>query len=96
MNTSDIEAQLLKLRSDIAELAKTVAAVGVDTAGAYRAKANNAASDAIEASHNVLDSVRTDFDLLEKDAVARIRARPLQALSLALGVGFLLAFVSRR
>jgi ElaB/YqjD/DUF883 family membrane-anchored ribosome-binding protein len=96
MQASDIEIQMQKLRSDIAALAKTVAAVGADAAGAYRAKAGNVASDAIEASQGVLDSVRTDFEILEKDVVARIRTRPLQALAIAAGVGFILALASRR
>jgi ElaB/YqjD/DUF883 family membrane-anchored ribosome-binding protein len=96
MATSDIEAQLQKLKADIADLAKTVAAVSADTAGAYRAKAGNVAGEAIAASHNAIDSVRTEFGVLEKDVVDRIRTRPLQALGLAIGVGFLLAFISRR
>ncbi|MDR3436196.1 DUF883 C-terminal domain-containing protein [Telmatospirillum sp.] len=96
MQASDIETQLQKLRSDISGLAKTVAAAGADTAGAYRAKAGNVANDAIEASQSVLEGIRNDFVALEKDVVARVQTRPLQALGLAAGIGFLLALASRR
>jgi ElaB/YqjD/DUF883 family membrane-anchored ribosome-binding protein len=96
MQMSEIESQLKKLSGDIAALTKTIAGVGADTADTYRAKVGNFAHDAVEASQNVMESARKDFMSLEGDVVTRIRARPLQALGIAVGVGFLLAFATRR
>ncbi len=93
---SDIESQLQKLSSDIAALTKTIAGAGADTADGYRAKVGNLAHDAVEASQNALAGARKDFMALEGDVVTRIRERPFQALGIAVGVGFLLAFAARR
>ncbi len=93
---SDIERQLQKLSSDIAALTKTIAGAGADTADGYRAKVGALAHDAVEASQNAMASARKDFMSLEGDVVTRIRDRPLQALGIAVGVGFLLAFAARR
>lgn len=96
MPDTDIEAQLQKLKTEIAELAKSVAAVGTNTADTYRKKAGTVASQSVDASHTVLDRIRTDFGHIEKDVLGQIRARPLQALGLAVGVGVLIAILSRR
>jgi ElaB/YqjD/DUF883 family membrane-anchored ribosome-binding protein len=96
MPQSDIEVQLQKLRTDMAALAKTVASYGADTAGAYTAKVRQGANEAIEASQTAFDGIRTDFVALESEVANRVRARPLQAVGLAIGIGFLLALVSRR
>jgi ElaB/YqjD/DUF883 family membrane-anchored ribosome-binding protein len=96
MPQSDIDVQLLKLKSDVASLAKTVAAYGADAAGAYTAKVRQGANDAVEASQTAIDGIRSDFASLESEVVDRVRARPLQAMGVALGIGFLLAIVSRR
>jgi ElaB/YqjD/DUF883 family membrane-anchored ribosome-binding protein len=96
----DIEAQLQQLRDDIRSLAKTVAAVGNDKAGEVhgraRRAATRAASDAADASMQMVEAAREHAMSLERDLERQIRSNPLQAIAIAAGVGFLFALITRR
>ncbi len=80
----------------MAALAKTVASYGAEAAGAYTDKVRQGANEALSASQTALDGIRSDFASLESEVATRVRARPLQAVGIAVGIGFLLAMVSRR
>ena len=93
---SDIEAQLQQLRDDIANLARTVAAVGSDKAGDYRNRVRKATNDATDVSMQMVEAARDQALSLEKDLEGKIRTNPLQAVAMAAGVGFLIALLVRR
>jgi len=93
---SDIEAQLQQLREDIANLAKTVAAVGNEKATEVKGKARRAASDAADASMHMVEAAREQALSYEKDLERQIRTNPIQSVAIAAGVGFLFALLTRR
>jgi len=92
-DASDIQAQLKKLREDLSALATTVTTIGTEKATAYGAKI---ASDTIEASQNAVEGVRSDYISFEQAVADRIRARPIQAVGVAAGIGYLIAAMRRR
>jgi len=92
----DIEAQLQQLREDIANLAKTVAAVGNEKASEVKGKARRAASDAADASMQMVEAAREQAMSYERDLERQIRTNPIQSVAIAAGVGFLFALMTRR
>lgn len=92
---SDVEAQIERIREDIAALTKTVAAYGAGKADKYTAEAEKAGKDILRASHSALENARAEVAAVEKDVEARVRENPLQALGVAVGLGFLLAIIVR-
>ncbi len=95
-SSKDIDAQLQQLREDIASLARSVAAVGSGKANEVRGKARRAASDAADASLQMVESAREQALTWERDLERQIRTKPIQAVAIAAGVGFLFALMTRR
>jgi ElaB/YqjD/DUF883 family membrane-anchored ribosome-binding protein len=83
--TGDVQADLEALRRDIASLTQTVASFG---SGKIR--------QASETSQQYMDSARERFMNAEEDIEAYVRAKPLQSLAMAAGIGYVLALLSRR
>jgi ElaB/YqjD/DUF883 family membrane-anchored ribosome-binding protein len=93
---ADVERQLQQLREDIAALAKAVAAAGLNKADDLKSKAKRASNDAMDASAQMMDAARAQAMSMEKDLERQIRTKPLQAVAIAAGLGFLFALLSRR
>jgi ElaB/YqjD/DUF883 family membrane-anchored ribosome-binding protein len=91
----DVQDQIKKLRAELNALAGTVKAIGAAKAASYGAKIADAASEAIDASSTAFEGVKSDFHSLEEAAAERIRAKPLQAMWIALGVGYIIAAMRR-
>ncbi len=83
--SGDVQADLEALRRDIASLTQTVASFG---SGKIR--------QAGETSQQYMDNARERFMNAEEDIEAYVRAKPLQSLAMAAGVGYVLALLSRR
>ena len=83
--TGDVQADLEALRRDLASLTQTVASFG---SGKFR--------EASETSQQYMDTARERFMNAEEDIEAYVRAKPLQSLAMAAGVGYVLALLSRR
>ena len=94
--SKDIDSQLQQLRSDIASLAKTVAAVGNDKATEVKGRARRAASDAADASYQMVEAAKDQAVTWERDLERQIRMKPIQSVAIAAGVGFVFALLSRR
>ncbi|MGE7367522.1 DUF883 family protein [Neorhizobium sp. NPDC001467] len=92
----EIELQLSQLREDIAVLARTVAAAGSQKAEDVGRRVRKAKEDATDASLNMVEAAREQALSLEKDLERQIRAKPLQSVGIAAGVGFLFALLARR
>lgn len=93
---ADLERQLEQIRNDIAALTETLAAIAASKADEVKAQAFKAGSDAAEASAHVFETARDQVCAAQSDLEDRIRAKPLQALGIAAGVGFFLALLTRR
>ena len=83
--SGDVQADLEALRRDIAALTQTVASFG---SGKIR--------QAGETSQQYMDDARERLMTAEEDIEAYVRAKPLQSLAMAAGVGYVLALLSRR
>ncbi|MCV3766207.1 DUF883 domain-containing protein [Rhizobium sp. TRM95796] len=92
----DLEAQIGDLKRDLAELTKTLTALGAAKAESYRDGAERMAADAAAASRRAFNDAREEAYSLGRDVEDEIRARPFQAVGLALGLGYLAALLTRR
>ncbi len=84
-SSDDVQADLEALRRDLASLTQTVASFG---SGKIR--------QAGETSQQYMDAARDTFANAEQDLEAYVRARPMQSLAMAAGIGYVLALLSRR
>jgi len=81
----DIEAQLAELRKEIASLTRNLAAYG-------SAKVD----DTVSASIDAINAAKQEALSMEDAFEQQVRARPLQSIGIALGVGFVAALLTRR
>jgi ElaB/YqjD/DUF883 family membrane-anchored ribosome-binding protein len=95
-STKDVEAQISQLREDIAALARSVSALGNEKANEVRGKAKRAASDAADASLQMVEDAKQQALSWERDLERHIRTKPLQSIGIAAGIGFLFALMTRR
>jgi len=92
----ELEAQIAELKREIASLTKGIAAFGSAKVDDYKAGAEKLASDAIAASVRAMEDARDEAVSLERDFERHVRAKPLQSIGIAVGVGFLAALLTRR
>lgn len=95
-DTAAIEEQLARIKSDIGELAATLATLGSKRVRGARNEADRRLHDFAGAGEEALDEVTRQLRMLERDVEARVRDKPLQTLGIAAGAGFLLALIMRR
>lgn len=95
-SVEDLEDQITELRREIAALTKNIAAFGSAKVGDYRADIEGLAADAVSASLNAFNRAKDEAVSLEESFEEQVRARPLQSIGIAVGVGFLAALLTRR
>jgi ElaB/YqjD/DUF883 family membrane-anchored ribosome-binding protein len=95
-DVANIEQNIERLRGDISALAQSISRYGADKTGEYKDRANKAGNDLAQASKDTLDSLTAELNDLERAVSTRVRDKPLQALGIAAGIGFLVAFLARR
>ncbi|AAK89267.2 DUF883 domain-containing protein [Agrobacterium fabrum] len=95
-DAADVAAQLAQLREDLANLAESVKALGVGASHELKAQAARVADDAISASSDMADTVRNEISTLNDNLTDQVQKNPLQSLGIAIGVGFVLALLTRR
>ncbi|PTW62939.1 ElaB/YqjD/DUF883 family membrane-anchored ribosome-binding protein [Breoghania corrubedonensis] len=95
-NAQDIEAELARVREDIAALARSIQSYGTAKTDEVKSRASKAGNDIAAASQDALEQVRREFEGLESQLQGQVRRHPLQALGIAAGIGFLAAFLMRR
>lgn len=83
--TPDLNADIRLLREDIAKLADDLRKTG-----------NRSVSRAQQAARESAEGLRDSAEEWQKDVAETVRMRPFTALALALGVGWLLAMITRR
>jgi len=95
-SVEDLEDQITELRREISALTKNIAAFGTAKVDDYKAGIDRLASDAMNASLNAFSTAKDEAISLEESFEEQVRARPLQAIGIAVGVGFLAALLTRR
>ncbi|MEK1886490.1 MAG: DNA gyrase subunit B [Phyllobacterium sp.] len=92
----DLQAQVAALREDIAKITTTLAKIGKNTAQDARRSAASSFETAKVRGEETFEDLRSQARELEDQIAETVREKPLTAIAVAAGVGFLLALVARR
>ncbi len=97
---ADLENRFEQAKSEFYKIAASLSDMGSAKAREYTEMATNVASnikdDVNAVSGDALDNFMHQLSSLERDVTNRIREKPLHALAIAGGIGFLFALLSRR
>lgn len=83
--SNEIEDKIARIRTDIADLGKSVVGYGSDKADDLKA-----------ASEDVLTQLKGELATLEHQVSSHVRQNPLRSLAIAAGAGVLIALLARR
>lgn len=96
MPSPELEAEVRRLREDIAKLTEQLSKTGSHSYGTARRAASEGV-DAIKAQGEAaIDSLRSNARDLEEQLVTNVREKPITSLAIAAGVGYLFALISSR
>lgn len=88
----DLEAEVARLREDIATLAEQLQKTGKH--------AREAAAEGVDVLRSqgeaAIDGLRANAKDVEAQLAATVREKPVTSLAIAAGIGFLFAIISRR
>jgi ElaB/YqjD/DUF883 family membrane-anchored ribosome-binding protein len=100
IDDADLESRFEQAKSEFYKIAANLSEMGSAKAREYTDMASNVAAnlkdDVNSVSGDALDNFMEQVSTLERDVTNRIRQKPLQALAIAGGIGFLFALLSRR
>ena len=91
-----LEDQISQLQADLKGIADTLARISGDKVAEARDTAKGEVRHLQRQAQHVLDDVQTQASAFESELKGTIRERPLTAVASAIGIGFLLALLTRR
>jgi ElaB/YqjD/DUF883 family membrane-anchored ribosome-binding protein len=91
----DLETQIAELQSDIKAISSTLQRMGQTTVTEVKSQARHRAQDLADRGQSMLDSAQGELSGLEKQLKDTIRDKPLTAVAAAIGMGFLIAIMTR-
>lgn len=92
----DLEAEVARLKADIAMLREQLNTTGEHSIAAARRVAAESAEQLRIKGEAAMDSIKTNADDIERQVVAAVREKPITSLAIAAGVGFFIALLTRR
>ena len=92
----DLEADIRQLKADIEKLTKQLAKTGEHGYGTARRAATEGVEQLRVQGEAAFDSLRGSAKDIEAQMLASVREKPVTALAIAAGVGFLFALLARR
>ena len=92
----DLNAEIEQLKSDIAKLARQLQETGQHSYGAARRVASEGMEQMRAQGEAALEQLRANAGDLERRLADTVREKPVTALAIAAGIGFLFAMMSRR
>ena len=92
----DLESRLGELRLEMDRITQNLADFGATKVDDYKAGIDKLVADAVSASLNAVQSAKSEAVSIERQFENQIKARPLQAIGIAVAVGFAAALLSRR
>jgi ElaB/YqjD/DUF883 family membrane-anchored ribosome-binding protein len=92
----NLEEQVAKLQEDIKAIANTLAKLSDQKVSEARSNARTQVQSIVSSGQHVVDDLGSQVTAVEDRLVETIRERPLTAVAGAIGVGFLIALLSRR
>lgn len=96
MSSIEMERRIQELHSQVTALTDNLKKIGANKLDDYKMSMQKLAADAVLASRNALGTAKDEALSLEEGLERRVREKPLQALAIAAGLGFLAAILSRR
>lgn len=91
-----LQAQIEQLKEDIASIAATLGNIGTATVQNATQTARKTYASAYAQGEDALDELKNKAQDAEAQLTEAVRERPLTALATALGIGYVLAKLSRR
>ena len=92
----DVSAELAQIRQDIAALTKTLGAYGEDRLGGLSDMASKSSQETLASAKHAIDEVRREIEAVERNVEGKVAEHPMQSVLIAVGLGFLVAFLIRR
>ncbi|HTO28225.1 MAG TPA: DNA gyrase subunit B [Devosia sp.] len=92
---AQLEEQVSQLQDDIKAIAATLARLSNDKVNEVKAVAKSEAHHLQRQAEHVVEDVQDQASALEKQLKDTIREKPLTAVASAVGIGFILALLSR-
>jgi ElaB/YqjD/DUF883 family membrane-anchored ribosome-binding protein len=96
LGQSDLEAELRRLREDVAQLREQLARTGQHGYGAARKAATEGVEQLRAQGEAAMEQLRANANAIEDQLTVAVREKPVTALAIAAGVGYFLALLSRR
>jgi ElaB/YqjD/DUF883 family membrane-anchored ribosome-binding protein len=91
----DLEAQVAQLQSDLKSIGETLKKLTGDKAGEVRDIAETEFRQLKRRGQNLVEEAQDQAGEYEKQLKDTIREKPLTAVATALGIGFVLALITR-
>ena len=91
----DLEDQIEQLQDDVRAIAKSLTRLGEDKVKEAQRYAKGEYKNLLHQGQSIAGDVTDEFEAVEKQLKDTIRARPLTAMASAIGIGFLLAVLTR-
>ena len=92
---AQLEDQISQLQDDLKAIAATLARLSSDKVTEVREVAKSEARHLQRQGQHVVDDVQDQASAMEKQLKDTIREKPLTAVASAVGIGFILALLSR-
>jgi ElaB/YqjD/DUF883 family membrane-anchored ribosome-binding protein len=93
---AQLEDQVAQLQGDLKAIAATLARLSNEKVSEVRDVARSEARHLQRQGQHVMDDVQDQASAMEKQLKDTIREKPLTAVASAVGIGFILALLSRR
>lgn len=94
--TQALAEQMAELRADIAGITKTLSEMGAARGDAALESAQNTVASLRNQGEKVLKDAQARAETIGQQAAETVREQPATAVGLAVGLGFLLGFISGR
>jgi len=94
-SAADLEAEIARLRADVAALAEQLSRTGEHTYSAARRVASEGAEQLRAKGEAAVDALKSNASESEQQIAEAVREKPITALAIAAGIGYLLAVLRR-
>ncbi|MBL8584929.1 MAG: DUF883 domain-containing protein [Rhizobiaceae bacterium] len=94
--TTDLEADIQRLREDLSTLTKQLAAMGGHSYGTAKRAAAEGVEQLRAQGEATIQNLKSNARDLEDQISASVREKPVTSLAIAAGVGFIFALLARR
>lgn len=95
-STTELEADIRRLQADIEKLTRQLAEAGEQHIGAAKRAAAEGVEQLRQKGEAAMESLSGNARDIEAQVIASVREKPMTALAVAVGIGFLFALLSRR